>query len=334
MGMQTPFCGGMAEGLNLNETMMPEHMNAAGYVSQIVGKWHLGFTSNTDCAAEHYCGALQRCMACRLCGMLPGIAGGEPCHDHCSTETPTEAPTDSPTPFNYCAANTDCAAHPAPRTDVNTGGSVRLRSPLRSLTAICASFLASPPRCVYSAVYQLATGASQYDETTRQLTDDLWTAPPDTDFAKVLTRMEDSGCMIYTPITTEDTTTTEGTCQELAAGLNAMPALRYHDDRVEAADPSFTCGFDSYLQANDRDKCEAITERMNNAWAESMPPAVETMCYAFSLSPSSAPTQAPTAFPSRSPTGTLFCSPRWCRAAQGLAGCGWGCTVMSGRSHP
>jgi len=44
-GMQTPFCGGAAEGLNLNETMMPEHMNAAGYTSHIVGKWHLGFTS-------------------------------------------------------------------------------------------------------------------------------------------------------------------------------------------------------------------------------------------------------------------------------------------------
>lgn len=44
-GMQTPFCGGSAEGLNLNETMMPEHMNSAGYTSHIVGKWHLGFTS-------------------------------------------------------------------------------------------------------------------------------------------------------------------------------------------------------------------------------------------------------------------------------------------------
>ena len=39
------FCGGSAEGLNLNETMMPEYFNSAGYTSQIVGKWHLGFTS-------------------------------------------------------------------------------------------------------------------------------------------------------------------------------------------------------------------------------------------------------------------------------------------------
>ena len=39
-GMQTPFCGGSAEGLNLNETMMPEHMNSAGYTSHIVGKWY------------------------------------------------------------------------------------------------------------------------------------------------------------------------------------------------------------------------------------------------------------------------------------------------------
>eukprot|EP00040_Diaphanoeca_grandis_P019191 m.101165 g.101165 ORF g.101165 m.101165 type:complete len:589 (-) comp27310_c0_seq1:204-1970(-) len=44
-GMQTPFCGGAAEGLNLNETMMSEYMNSAGYVSHIVGKWHLGFTA-------------------------------------------------------------------------------------------------------------------------------------------------------------------------------------------------------------------------------------------------------------------------------------------------
>ena len=81
-GMQTPFCGGMAEGtrplfrvhsrkeaskvklphrarcqahhsrpsddlspstgLNLNETLMSEYMNRAGYTSRIVGKWHLG----------------------------------------------------------------------------------------------------------------------------------------------------------------------------------------------------------------------------------------------------------------------------------------------------
>ena len=32
-------------GLNLNETMLSEYMNSAGYTSQIVGKWHLGFTS-------------------------------------------------------------------------------------------------------------------------------------------------------------------------------------------------------------------------------------------------------------------------------------------------
>ena len=38
-GMQTPFCGGMAEGLNLNETLMSEYMNRAGYTSRIVGKW-------------------------------------------------------------------------------------------------------------------------------------------------------------------------------------------------------------------------------------------------------------------------------------------------------
>lgn len=38
-GMQTPFCGGSPEGLNLNETMMPEYMNSVGYTSHIVGKW-------------------------------------------------------------------------------------------------------------------------------------------------------------------------------------------------------------------------------------------------------------------------------------------------------
>ena len=32
-GMQTPFCGGSPEGLNLNETMMSEYMNSAGYIS-------------------------------------------------------------------------------------------------------------------------------------------------------------------------------------------------------------------------------------------------------------------------------------------------------------
>ena len=29
-GMQTPFCGGSPEGLNLNETLMSEYMNSAG----------------------------------------------------------------------------------------------------------------------------------------------------------------------------------------------------------------------------------------------------------------------------------------------------------------
>ena len=32
-GMQTPFCGGSPEGLNLNETLMSEYMNTAGSAS-------------------------------------------------------------------------------------------------------------------------------------------------------------------------------------------------------------------------------------------------------------------------------------------------------------
>lgn len=38
MGMQTPFCGGMAEGLNLNETLLPQRLNSVGYISHAVGK--------------------------------------------------------------------------------------------------------------------------------------------------------------------------------------------------------------------------------------------------------------------------------------------------------
>ena len=58
-GMQTPFCGGSPEGLNLNETMMPEYMNSVGYTSQIVGKWVsvgparlIGLAGLTDCRAS------------------------------------------------------------------------------------------------------------------------------------------------------------------------------------------------------------------------------------------------------------------------------------------
>ena len=39
MGMQTPFCGGSPEGLNLNETLMPPYLNGVGYTSHAVGKW-------------------------------------------------------------------------------------------------------------------------------------------------------------------------------------------------------------------------------------------------------------------------------------------------------
>eukprot|EP00729_Bicosta_minor_P006271 gene6271-24392_t len=45
MGMQTPFCLGTAQGLNLNETLMSQYLNDVGYVSHAVGKWHLGYTT-------------------------------------------------------------------------------------------------------------------------------------------------------------------------------------------------------------------------------------------------------------------------------------------------
>ena len=45
MGMQSPFCAGVPEGLNLNETLMPQYLNKVGYTSHAVGKWHLGYTS-------------------------------------------------------------------------------------------------------------------------------------------------------------------------------------------------------------------------------------------------------------------------------------------------
>ena len=34
---QTPFCGGSPEGLNLNETLLPELLNNVGYQSHAVG---------------------------------------------------------------------------------------------------------------------------------------------------------------------------------------------------------------------------------------------------------------------------------------------------------
>lgn len=33
MGMQTPFCGGMPQGLNLNETLMPQYLSEVGYTA-------------------------------------------------------------------------------------------------------------------------------------------------------------------------------------------------------------------------------------------------------------------------------------------------------------
>ena len=49
MGMQVPFCGGMPQGLNLNETLMPQYLAKVGYSAHAVGKWHLGFTSWQHC---------------------------------------------------------------------------------------------------------------------------------------------------------------------------------------------------------------------------------------------------------------------------------------------
>ena len=45
MGMQVPFCGGMPQGLNLNETLLPQYLAKVGYSAHAVGKWHLGYTT-------------------------------------------------------------------------------------------------------------------------------------------------------------------------------------------------------------------------------------------------------------------------------------------------
>ena len=39
MGMQTPFCGGAPEGLNLNETLLPQYLSKVNYSTHAVGKW-------------------------------------------------------------------------------------------------------------------------------------------------------------------------------------------------------------------------------------------------------------------------------------------------------